>query len=578
VGGPSGADQGDRADPAFVRPKPRALALNSSAVFVITIVIQLIGFLPTLLLSQAIGAQAYGRALLGTIQFFLLIATSVTNLGDLRIGSAYTFFISRGESPRESTGTYFVLRLSMVGAAGILLWAIAPSIGLSTSATLEIFAVWMVLPVLWSFSTVYQQAWIALGDSLKSQLPLLIEAVVRAGALSFVALRFVSLAQAQSDPSAILWAMTEAYLVGALASALVTLPSMWAFRGPFVAAEARKMFRWSWPLMGSMALLYLSGNMVSLVVYPVLGASAYNIFNAANAFRILALALPVAIAIPFFPHISALHKAREFEQVRSQTWQALRYTAMLVVPGVIALVVYRSILLNFYKQAYVGPGSIALAILAVSAIPAALSQIIGTTMQSIGRTRLELYVTSVQVGTLALFSVVFLGTVPAFSALAGWGLTGINGAAIAILASSVAALALNTYFMEKLIGVRIQPRSIGTMLLSSVAAFEAISRVNHLLPPNRYYQLAFGVVVGFAVYLVVLSLVGELTKQDVRQISGSMGLPAGFGSALARLCWKEGPPAVNPLPEGTGAALAPLPEDMMAAGPGVPLEEKPPVK
>jgi O-antigen/teichoic acid export membrane protein len=576
VGGPSAKDRETAGAPAYSRPKPRSLALNSSAVFVITIVIQLIGFLPTFLFSQAIGAQASGRALLGTIQFFLLIATSVTNLGDLRVGSAYTFFVSRGQSPTESTGTYLILRFAMVGAAGLALALLAPQIGLSTSQTLGIFGVWMVLPILWTFSTVYQQAWIALGDSLKSQLPLLVEAVVRAGALSFVAIRFVTLARANSDPSSILWAMTEAYLVGAVASAAFTIPTIVAFRGRFRAAEALRMFRWSWPLMGSMILLYLSGNLISLVVYPVLGASAYNIFNAANAFRILALALPVAIAIPFFPHISALHKAGEFEQVRVRTWQALRFTAMLVVPGVIALVVYRSILLNFYKQAYVGPGSTALAILAVSAIPAALSQIIGTTMTSIGRTRLELYVTSVQVGALAVLSIMLLGTVPVFSGLSAFGITGINGAALAILGSSIAALLLNTYFMGRLIGVHIQLRPIGTILLSSIAAFFAISRINHLLPPNRYYQLAFGVLVGFAVYLIVLALVGELSKQDVREIAASLGLPAGVGAAFARLCWKPGSPEVNPMPEGAGAALVPLPEDMMAAGPGIPLEEERP--
>jgi O-antigen/teichoic acid export membrane protein len=576
VGGPSGEERRTADAPEFSRPKPRSLALNSSAVFVITVVIQLISFIPTFLFSQAIGAQGYGRALLGTIQFFLLIATSVTNLGDLRVGSAYTFFVSRGQSPKESTGTYLLLRFGMVCAAGLVLAVIAPSIGLSTAGTLEIFAVWMTFPLLWSFSTVYQQAWIALGDSLRSQLPLLVESLVRAAALSFVAVRVVTLGRAASDPNAILWAMTEAYLVGAVASTLFTLPTIIAFRGPFRSTEALRMFRWSWPLMGSMLLLYLSGNLVSLVVYPFLGGSAYNVFNAANAFRILALALPVAIAIPFFPHISALHKAGEFEQVRARTWQALRFTAMLVVPGVIALVIYRSNLLSFYKAAYVPLGSTALAILAVSAIPAALSQIIGTTMQSIGRTRLELYVTSAQVGTLAVLSVLLLGTVPAFAGLSAYGITGINGAAWAILGSSVAALLLNTYFMERLIGVRIQLRSVGTICLSSIAAFLAISRINHLLGPNRYYQLLFGVLVGFAVYLVVLALVGELTKQDVREIVGSLGFPDAFGAAFAKLCWKVGSPLVNPMPEGAGAALVPLPEDMIAAAPDVPLEEEKP--
>jgi O-antigen/teichoic acid export membrane protein len=326
-----------------------------------------------------------------------------------------------------------------------------------------------------------------------------------------------------------------------------------------------------------MILLYLSGNLIGLIIYPVLGANLYNIFNAANAFRVLALALPVAIAIPLFPHISGLHQAEEFEEVRRRTWQALRFTAMLVVPGVIALVAYRANLLNIlYKGAYVAPGSTALAILAISAIPAALSQIIGTTMQSIGRTRLELYVTSAQVGSLTVLAAMLLGGIPAFSGLSAYGVTGINGAAIAILGSSVAALLLNTYFMVTLIGVHIQLRPIGTILLSSIAAFLAISRINHLLPINRYYQLAAGILLGFAVYLVVLALVGELAKQDVREISASLGVPRAFGEAIARLCWRVNSPPVNPMPPGSGSALVPLSDEVMAGGRALPKDDRPP--
>ena len=229
--------------------------------------------------------------------------------------------------------------------------------------------------------------------------------------------------------------------------------------------------------MGSMVLLYLSGNLVSFIVIGLLSKAAFNIFNAANAFRALALALPAAIAIPLFPHISTLHKEEAFSQIRSRTWQTLRFTAILVVPGVLALAVYRVNILNIlYSHAYLG-ASTALAILAVSAIPAALSQIIGTTMTSIGRTRLELYITSLQVACLAIVSALIVepskfawtsdlgflihnsvvagvaSLLPAGFAPSAASWTGINGAAIAVLVASFAAFALNAYFLYTLLGV-----------------------------------------------------------------------------------------------------------------------------
>ncbi|HEV2519292.1 MAG TPA: polysaccharide biosynthesis C-terminal domain-containing protein [Thermoplasmata archaeon] len=589
----AGTERGGAVPTEAPRPKGRSLGVNSSVVFSISIVIQLVGYIPTFFLARGLGLSVAGQTLFGTIQTFLLLATSVTNLADVRIGAAYTFFVSRGEPARDATSTYFTIRILMVAGAGLALWLLAPSFGVAASSAWPIFAVWMVLPILWSTSTVYQNLWVSLGDSARGQYPQLVESLVRAALLSYFALGFLhATGHGTATPTATLWAMTYAYVAGAVASGLFSLPSILAQRGRIRRATAARFFRWSWPLMGSLVLLYLSGNLISFVVIALLSKAAFNIFNAANAFRVLALALPAAIAVPLFPHISSLHKEEAFQMIRSRTWQTLRFTAILVVPGVLALAVYRVNILNIlYSASYLG-GSTALAILAVSAIPAALSQIIGTTMTSIGRTRLELYITSLQVACLAAVSALLVrppsglpgfpggtglasllpaGLLPATAAT----FTGLNGAAVAVLVSSLAALALNAYFLYTLLGVRIQLTPIATIVLSSLASFLAISQLNDLLPINRYYQLAAGVVLGFAVYLVVLAAVGELTKEDVATVGRSLGLPEGFARYFGRLCWRAESRPVNPIPPRGAAGLVPLEAEWAGAGIG-PEDPSPP--
>ncbi|HEV2230859.1 MAG TPA: oligosaccharide flippase family protein, partial [Thermoplasmata archaeon] len=403
-----------------------------------------------------------------------------------------------------------------------------------------------------------------LGDSLRGQLPLLVESIVRSSALVAVALYLAGLPPASgtlgalADPANTMWVMTGAYAIGAIASAAVSLPAILRVRGPFHRPTATRMFRWSLPLMGSMVLLYLSGNLISILVVAFLNTRDFNIFNTANAFRILALSLPVAIAVPLFPHLSSLHQAEAFEVIRSRTWQSLRYTAILVVPVALSFGIYRSNLLNiFYQVTYVALASTPLGLLAASAIPAALSQIIGTSLTSVGRTRLELYITSVQVAALGGLCFALVGPLPPFDALVPYGVTGLNGAAIAVLASSLAALALNTYFLGTVLGVRIQLRPIGTILLAASASFFAVSRINEVLPINRYYQLAFGVLVGFLVYGAVLALTGELSKEDVDQVIRSLGLPRALGRFLASFCWRNASWPVNPMPSGGAEALVP---------------------
>ncbi len=551
-------------------PKPivrRSLLLDSGAVFVIGIAIQLVAYIPTFFLAHHTGSSAQGQALLGSIQILLLVATTITNLGDLRIGSSYTFFVSRGEPPGNATTTYLMIRVGMVSFAGLLLYLLAPEFGIPALSVLPLVAVWMLLPILWSTSTVYQNLWTSLGDAARGIFPQLVEAIVRASVLTVVALQLARMKDGGTlTPTATLWSITIGYLLGAVASSLVSIPSLLRYRGRFARPLATKLFRWSWPLMGSMVLLYLSGNLISLIVIPILGAQKYNVFTAANAFRVLILALPAAISVPLFPHMSSLHKSEAFQSIRSRTWQTLRLTAFLVIPGVIALAIYRVNVINVvYGLNYLG-GATALAILAGSAVPAALSQLIATTMTSIGRTRLELYITSLQVTCLVVFCIVFIHPPGALAAFVpGWA-TGINGAALAVLASSVGAFGLNLYFLYTLLGVRVQVRSLGWVTLSSAASFFAISRLNTLLPINRYYQLAAGILVGFAVYLLVLAAVGELAKDDVDLVVSSMGLPRWLTRFLSRFCWRKESRPVNDMPPRGAAALVPLEEEWARPG------------
>ncbi len=562
------------ASPSGSAAVPKAaysLTLSSGVVFGASLATQLIGFFASIALYKTIGLSPVGVGLLGTAQLFLLIGSSINGVGDLRLGTAYTYFLARGKAATDNTSTYLIVRMLMVAAAGLVLFAIAPlSIGgsriVSSGPQLLALGIFLTLPLLWSFSTVYNALFIGQGDSVRAQYPSLVEAIARLPAILVVAFYF---------PTVL--GITAAYAVGAVASTLYCLPAILRLLRKFRWAEAAGMFRFSWPLMGSLVLSYLVTNMVPLILNFYLGPTQLSYFLAANGWRILALSLSAAVATPLFPYLAGLHRQEEYEQIRRGTWQALRYTAMLLVPGVVALVTYRSVFLNVFQNGlYAAAATVPLALLVIGAIPLALSQIMQASINAIGRQRLELYITSTQVGVL--FVLVFL-LMPTWSPF--YLGNGLVAGSIAVLASSIAALALNTYFMETLIRVHIQPRSILGILLSAAAGFLAMSQFNHLLPHNRYFQLAAGVVLGFAAYFAILIAIGELTRQDVRQIGSSVGLPPWFYNGLARICWRENSPGLLPVDLTRARGLRPteLPETFVGDTelPEVfPLPEEPP--
>ena len=556
-----------------VPKQTHSLTLSSGVVFGASIATQLLGFVASYFLYHWVGVNDAGKALLGTVQLFLLIGSVINGVGDLRLGTAYTFFLARGKPAHEVTAAYLFVRMLMVGVAGLVIFVIAPlSIGghqvASGTTQLTSIGIFAALPLLWSFSTVYNSMLIGLGNSAKAQYPSLVESVARLPVLIFVSLYYPTIE-----------GITIAYVVGALASTIYSLPTVLRNLGRFRRIEVTRLFKFAWPLMGSLALGYLVTNLIPFIVDAGLGATQLNIFLVANGWRILVLSLPGAVATPLFPYLAGLHRQEEYEGIRRGTWQALRYSAMLLVPGVIALVTYRSIILSvFAGTGYATAGSIPLAILVVSALPLALSQIMQASINAIGRQRLELYITATQVAVL--FGGVFLLMPP-------WGILppnqGLIAGSLAVLAASLAALVLNTYFMETLIRVHLQPRSILGIVLSAAGGFWAISLFNRYLPHNRYYLLAAGILLSFAVYFLVLTLIGELTREDVRQICASVGIPPRVYNLIARACWRERSPGLLPVDLSRAAGLRPteLPETFTGTTelPEIlPLPSEPPAK
>ena len=535
-------------------PRPAySLSLSSGVVFAASLSVQLIGLVGSIFLAKHIGINTAGQALLGTAQLFLLIGSSVNGVADLRLGSAYTYFLARGKPPRENTATYLAIRLTTMVTAGVLLFVLLPIVvGGSFTSNLLSFGIFLTLPLFWTFSTVYNQMFIGLGNSLRAQFPSLVEALARLPLLIYAAYEMQTVE-----------GITIAYAVGAAASAAFSLPTVLPRLASVRRSELFRLYRYAWPLMASLLLGYVVSNLVPFIV-DGLGNAQLSIFLAANGWRILVLSLPAAVTTPLFPYIAGLHQRKEYEQVRQGTWQALRYSAMLLVPGVVALVTYRYNFLNvFQNRAYAAPGNVPLAILVVGALPLAFSQIIQSTINAIGRQRLELYITATQVTVLLVLVALLMPPYGLLHLFSG-NEQGLVVASAVILVSSTAALGLNTYFMETLIGVHLRPGPILAITLSAAGSFGSLWLLNHLalFPVSSWYELMSAVIIGFVVYFLLLAVSGELTRADVRRIGVSLGIPWRIREFLARFCRKESAPELAPIDvsRAPGVRTTELPE------------------
>lgn len=521
-------------------PQAYSLTINSAGVFFAAVAIQFIGFIGSLVLYKYVGVTPSLQALLGLVQLFLGIASAINSLGDFGLGGGYRFFIARGKSALDNTGTYLALRLVICGLAGVMMLILAPiSIAGATLATslpeLVALGIFLLLPLVWTAETIYQSYYIGAGNSVKAQYPYLVEVMVRTPVIIIVA--FLS-------PT--LFGLTLAYFIGAVASVIYCLPFLRTWVRKYRKSEAILLLRFSWPLLGAIGLGYIASNAMPFIVNASLGLQAVNNFLVANGFRILVLALPGAVSAPLFPYLAGLHKREQYEKIREATWQAIRYTSMLVVPAVLALVIYRVNFLNILTNSlYAQSAATPLAILVLSTIPASITAIIGSGLLAIGWRKLELYLTTLQVVAMVGISVALLppyGILPASD--------GLIAASLAVLGSVLAAFIWNVIAMHRLMDVQVHPKAIGLIALSALVAFLAVGRLNDVLPVNRYYELIIGVGLGFLVYFLVLGLVGELTKEDVYRVGRSIGLPDRTLRPFARICWRVETPHLEPVRPG----------------------------
>ena len=515
-------------------PVHRGLGRSSYGVFILTTLIQVMGVISTAVVGHTFfhripsPGTPTGLTIWGEIVFFLLIASSINWLGDLRVGAAYTYYVSRGQPAKELTGTYLTLRVVLVSLIGLAAlpatFVLGGALHFSySSPTYQSFGLFLVLPVLWSPWMVVSQLRIARGSSIQAQYPQFVEVGVRTVAI--ISVIFL-------DPG--LLGFTYAFVIGAAASFAYCIPELWREMSPPAQARAVQLLRYSWPLMGSLMFQFLASNAPPFFVTGLLHQSSlFAVFSWDNGWRILLLSVPSAVVLPLFPYLASFHARGDYALVQRKTWEALRFTALIVLPASIAIVVYRVPIPNVIVDGQVAQlGAITIALLAISAIPLGLSQVIGTALNSIGYQRLELYISG---DDRRGYGCVDRGLVPVLSdplghrgrcprrVVRGPGAECVlHGAASSRPDSGLA------HRPDHGGGPRRVPHDVGV---------ESVCQPKSLVDPVPLHPARLR-----RVLPSVLAGIGELTKADLLTITGAVGLPDRLGHMLGRLCWRAEPP------------------------------------
>jgi stage V sporulation protein B len=466
-------------------PRGAVLITVASAVFVIS------GYAVNVWLGRLLGPEDYGR--FGVVIALITVLNVVQNAA---IPQAVARFVAANSEPPEG-----ILRLGAELQIGV---------ALVLTACLVIAAPW-ISTLLGDDNLVYPLRVIALVLPAYGIFTLLMafdngrraytrQAVTQGTYAVAKAIASIGL----SYPLQLLGAVIG-YVVAPLVAIVVGWQRLWA---PRATLGYRSLLGFAGPL--SVYALASVGQLnfdILFVKAMVPGTGAAGFYAASQNISRIPYFLLTGLAVILLPAVAAA-VTRGGEAVRSTSREALRAAVLLVVPPAALIVATSARLVELvYSESY-APGAGALSILAIGMGAVALSTVVASVVNGIGRAGATAAVT---VGGTALTVVLCPILIPPFGA---------TGAALATTAGGTVSLVILTLLATSSI-----PHLIPLASVARICAASGIVGVAAWLVPASGFWLVLEYLAAGLAGAALLVMGGELTERDLRTTLASLRRP-----------------------------------------------------
>ncbi|MCR5176262.1 MAG: polysaccharide biosynthesis protein [Anaerovibrio sp.] len=291
----------------------------------------------------------------------------------------------------------------------------------------------------------------------------------------------------------------------------------------------KRIFALSLPVSAASIMLPVVSNLDLAIVPQRLEVAGYSVNEATELFGYLtgmavplvnlATILTASLAVSLVPAISKARALHDAKMVFSQTASGVRISNAVCFPAfVIVFILATPIASLIYNAPAAGP---AIMVSAVSIVLLGLHQVSTAVLQGLGHPSIPM----INMIIAAVAKVILNWTLTAQPSL------GIMGAAWATAADMGVAAVVNMYFIYRYIGYRMElPQFLKTIIAAAVMAAAVWYFYDYTIAALGSNVIAtFGsCLVGFAVYLAVLLLIGGMLEEDMARIPmiGRFGIKA----------------------------------------------------
>ena len=467
-------------------------------------------------------AQEMGPDVMGVLGFSIAGIGLLSFLSDFGVGSVHSMHIRSGEEPGKCVGAYAAIKIVLLLVfAGITLtlielWRLGYIDGSmdQSATTVNSLRIFLVYFVLLGISQIATHTFDALGSVSKAQVPALLEQVVRASFIVYVATNYRS----SPDGSAFL---ALSYAAGIVAATILAAIFFARVKISWPDGEIlRKYIHSLTPVFFVSMIIILDLYLDKAVVGYFWGQTEVGLYFGVQKMAIFVSVFSLSMATMILPSVTTYYTRKDLAASWDVVNQAERYVSLIAIPTAAFYLLWGTDILNVFLSPAFAPAVNTMDLLVISSTLVALVLPLRSAIAGVGKPGTLFMVglggVVIQLALLLLFVPDSLLGFPTF------GLKG-SGAALALLVTSLYYFFVLRYVVWRTAKITPNSRSF-KHLLSALVMIGAMYVVKWaLIPTVDGLALILLAVVGLVVYAVTSYVIGELEPSDYKYFRALIG-------------------------------------------------------
>jgi len=268
----------------------------------------------------------------------------------------------------------------------------------------------------------------------------------------------------------------------------------------------------AFPLMFTGIMSIVSANIDKIMIGYFWTSKEVGYYFGVQQFSQSITIIPAAVSTILFPTMSQYFISKDFQKIHSVLLSAQRYISLILVPVVVVILVFAHPMINIFLNSAFLPATSVLLLYAIIALFSALSMPYSSLLTAMNRPDI-----SAKIGFVTCIITISLSFlfIPKNGLLSPFGINGITGAAVATFISSIIGFVGLLLTVKKIASISFLQRHIPLHIFSGIIIAGILYGLNTIIPVVRWYELLGVSFIALAIYLLILFILREFTKEDL---------------------------------------------------------------